>query len=203
MSALAVQDFQYSPRFARGAASKPEGVSVGTLLKAIVNPAFVVDVDDRLIAANEAAQLLFGPNALFSVASGQVEPVDSTCRSLWRMLKWRSMHGFEASGSMRDGEERNRVTLLSLSAREVLALLPPAESQADGSSVFMQFGRRYGITAAESDVLVRLAAGDAAEDIARFRGRSVATVRTQIRALLMKTNTRSIRSLIALALKLS
>lgn len=178
------------------------GGSMTTLLRTIVNPAFILDGDGRLLDVNQAARPLFEPGALFLVAEGQVEPVDRALGSLWQMLKWRASRGLDATASLKAGEAPIKVTLLSLSAQETLALLPPVESGQSDLTLLMHFSKRHRLTAAETDVMVRLAAGSSACDIARVRCTSEATVRSQIRSLLIKTQTRSIRLLIALALKL-
>jgi DNA-binding CsgD family transcriptional regulator len=55
---------------------------------------------------------------------------------------------------------------------------------------------RYGFSGAEVEVLQLLAAGLSAKQVAKQRGASINTVRTQIKALLQKTDTRSQRELL-------
>lgn len=60
----------------------------------------------------------------------------------------------------------------------------------------------FGLSAAECDVAVALAGGLAAEGIAEQRGRAMPTVRAQIRHILRKTGTQSVRHLAGMLARL-
>jgi DNA-binding CsgD family transcriptional regulator len=53
----------------------------------------------------------------------------------------------------------------------------------------------YGLTKAEAEVALRFSGGATAEDVARHRQVSLDTVRTQVKAILRKTNAASLRDL--------
>ncbi|MBE7212149.1 MAG: hypothetical protein INR65_14100 [Gluconacetobacter diazotrophicus] len=60
----------------------------------------------------------------------------------------------------------------------------------------------FGATAAEAQVVLRLAAGDTPAEIAERRRVSLATIRTQLRAVLEKTEARSLRDMVRLVNRL-
>jgi DNA-binding NarL/FixJ family response regulator len=60
----------------------------------------------------------------------------------------------------------------------------------------------FGLTSAEAAIAIALASGEAAEEIAARRRRSQATVRTQIRAVLRKTDCASVLDMAMLLTRL-
>ena len=63
-------------------------------------------------------------------------------------------------------------------------------------------GQLYGLTGAELEVLTGLVNGMAVEQVAQLKGRSIATVRTQVRSLLAKTGSERQSDLIRLVARL-
>jgi DNA-binding CsgD family transcriptional regulator len=61
----------------------------------------------------------------------------------------------------------------------------------------------YGLTAAEMEVLTGLANGMTAEQVAQLKGRSIATVRTQVRGLLAKTGNERQADLVRMVARLT
>ncbi|MEE4383066.1 MAG: LuxR C-terminal-related transcriptional regulator, partial [Pseudomonadales bacterium] len=61
----------------------------------------------------------------------------------------------------------------------------------------------FGLTAAESDVVRLIVEGASVEEVARRRGRSLATVRAQIRSIYAKTGTRSQAEFVRMAVGLT
>ncbi|WP_289042348.1 LuxR C-terminal-related transcriptional regulator [uncultured Aliiroseovarius sp.] len=167
--------------------------------------AFLFGDDHKVAAANPAAQARLGlrvgkPLSQMSVNSEDIESVITTAHALLKgkgepaaVLRLRS----RARGHF--VILRLQVTQLGTGGQYILA----ASSEVSCPKGFSDILKRaFDLTTAEADVVRSLVECCSVKDIAEQRGRSIDTVRAQIRSILSKTETRSQVELVRLALSL-
>ncbi|MEW9623594.1 helix-turn-helix transcriptional regulator [Rhodanobacter geophilus] len=104
--------------------------------------------------------------------------------------------GLEAASRAEEGSPGQREAMLPAGNASVLVLVrAQVEAQATGSRLYQQ---AFGLTAAEARLADALAQGHSPQDHADRARVSIATVRTQIRALLSKTGAVNLRALVVL-----
>jgi DNA-binding CsgD family transcriptional regulator len=82
----------------------------------------------------------------------------------------------------------------------LLVLIDPGQAITTNAAVVRDL---FGLTAAESDLAVRLGRGERVQAIAQARGVGVGTVRTQLRTIFGKTRTNSQAGLVLLLARLT
>lgn len=85
-------------------------------------------------------------------------------------------------------------------ATRLLVLIDPGQPARIDAAVVQNL---FGLTAAESTLAVRLARGERVQAIARARGVTIGTVRTQLRTIFGKTRTKSQAGLVLLLARLA
>jgi len=88
----------------------------------------------------------------------------------------------------------------SAAATKLLVLIDPGQPGRLDEGVVRNL---FGLTAAESNLAVRLARGERVQAIAHARGVGIGTVRTQLRTIFRKTRTKSQASLVLLLARLA
>lgn len=165
--------------------------------------AFVCHADGRIAVANAAARQAFGLAPDCGLRTLPFEADDLA--ELGDLVR-------RAAG----GRESNiAVTRLKPAASEglVIARVLPVKSSAEAGlalvitsalvwtpGVDSLLQEAFGLTPAESEIVRAIAEGKAVRDIAGERGRSVDTVRTQLRSILAKTETHSQQDLVRITL---
>lgn len=165
--------------------------------------AFVVNADQVVVAVNDAAQGVLG---LRRAAHLQDLPVNSKdISAIAKTLRELLSGAVGASAVLRvRAEETDRLILLRLqrcNGAGHVPLILAASSEIEWPEGFGDILRRtFGLTSAEAGVVRGLVECCSVKDIAEQRGRSVDTVRVQIKSVLAKTETRSQLELVRLAL---
>lgn len=180
--------------------------AVGTLLRQFPMPCVVTDSVGRCLEANEGFHRML-PALEMQVATGRVRFEDEYLQASWQSAlyeTWQTaVRRTIAAGAARGRQWRvhlmpirclavedrlaARPLILALFEEQVAAQKPLTESLSSVSK----------LTPAEVDVLSGLLQGYTAKVIAKSRGASVNTVRSQIMAILGKTGHRSQKELIA------
>lgn len=170
----------------------------------------VLDQAGALLHANPMAEALARPGGCLRLALSGVTAVHPMDRTAFAAAIADAAHGGPGATLLLhpSGEALPVAALVAplparpeaASARAVLILLRPL---APGRLPPEAMARLFGLTLAEADVAVRLAAGATAEEVAAARGVGVGTVRGQVRDILAKTGTETLRSLSALAATLA
>lgn len=195
------------------------------LLHSLQDPAFVVDGDGRMLAANKPALALAAAGSALRIGMrDRVQMADATCqaRFIARVRALCTGVGHTPAGAAAgdlvagEGAERFSLTLLPvkpnlhvlalsgvlplfLPETVVLAVLRPCVRSAVPALQLLQ--RRYGLTAAEARVALCLEQGGTLAQIGDRLGISYETVRTHLKAAFGKTGTGNQRELLTLVLK--
>jgi DNA-binding CsgD family transcriptional regulator len=181
----------------------PEDAQDDTLLDRLPNGMLVLGRDAVVRYANRAARIALAAGAAGLRLDGKtVAPVESGAHAGWLAALAAAESG--EVRMMRLGVPGHRPVSLSpcrlRSGRAaVLCTLPAGEVEEAGA--LAAYARAHGLSAAESDVLVALARGANPKTIARQRGSTEGTVRSQIKTILLKTGFCGIRELVVDALR--
>lgn len=167
--------------------------------------AFLFDADQKVVAANPAARHMLGLNTgarleTMSVNAEDVESIQSTAHKLFAgkadtaaVLRLRS-------------REKGHFIVLRLQVMQVGSgerYMLAASSEVSCPKGFADILKRaFDLTKAEATVVQNLVECCSVKEIAEQRGRSVDTVRAQVKSILSKTETRSQVELVRLALSL-
>jgi DNA-binding CsgD family transcriptional regulator len=188
----------FAGRTATGAAPQP----LESLAEFVDEPWLGLAADGLLLGANRAARRLLEANEVLRVErGGRVAPVDATLAAGWR----------DALAEVRAGRRR----LLWGSAPDARAIvmqpggdaMPVVVRVGDDSIGRLRrlwaFAHSVGLSAQETRVLEGLVAGLGPADIAKRHEVAIATVRTQVRGVLSKTQVRGMRELLALVARVA
>jgi DNA-binding CsgD family transcriptional regulator len=189
------------PPFARsapvpGPASAPHGDPQCALVDAIENPAVLIEQDGRVRAANRAATATFGRGGLYEVRCGRLEPAVPGRLDAWRRLLDEALHAGRVDGELAADPSPVPVRIVHLGGLRLLVIMPSARQPVSAPDPVERLAAGAGLTHSEVAVLRALLAGQSVRAIAAARATSEATVRSQVRALLWKTGTSSIRHLL-------
>ncbi|SMX34664.1 helix-turn-helix domain-containing protein [Actibacterium lipolyticum] len=167
--------------------------------------AFLLDAQNNVVAANPAAGQSLGlqPGVPLSAMSVNPEDSDSILSTARSLISGKVENA--AVLRVRSREKGHFVvlrlqrTVLNDGAKYILA----ASSEVSCPEGFSDLLRRaFGLTNAEANVVQGLVECCSVREIAEQRGRSVDTVRAQIKSILSKTETRSQVELVRLALSM-
>jgi DNA-binding CsgD family transcriptional regulator len=161
----------------------------------------LIDRDKRPLHLSDRAQgYLGGP---LSVQNGHLCATDRTCNARLQIILDQSLKYGESQKHWR----REALGLKRDRGRAVIVRIVPVEDEArdllDSAALVMilldpedspklspgMLGQTFGLTNAEARVAARLVCGESVQDIAETTGISVETVRSQIKALMAKTQT--------------
>ena len=165
--------------------------------------AFVLDDKMQVKVANAAAteRLLLGEGAGLADLAVNAEDIDGIRKTVRSLL----------AGTLKDtailrvrSNEKGHFVVLRLQlcqARAGTSYVLAASSEVGWPEGFNDILRRaFDLTSAEADVVQKLVECCSVKEIAALRGRSIDTIRAQIKSILLKTETRSQVELIRLAL---
>jgi DNA-binding CsgD family transcriptional regulator len=155
----------------------------------------VLDDGARLLFANRAGlRSLAASDAGLAVEDGIVATVSATGRASWRAGLREAAAGRSLALRLDGPQGGACVSLGPAPGRQgVVCVLPAARDRV--ASTVHAYARAHGLTRAETEVLEALATGGSAKTIARGRGASESTVRTQVRSILAKTGHAGLRAL--------
>ncbi len=190
----------------RTRAARPAGVPrradadpCRAIVEALDTPAVLIEADGWVRAHSGAAAWLIGPGRPLGMTGGRIEPACESARGAWRGLLADATERGRADGELAFGGTRIGVRVLQVESRRFVAILRPMPDADAGACADAMLDRTVpgaGLTPSERAVLRGVLAGRRAREIAAERSTSEATVRTQIRSLLVKTGTSSIRELL-------
>jgi DNA-binding CsgD family transcriptional regulator len=184
-----------------GPAPTPRDDPQRALVDAIENPAVLIECDGWVRTTNRAAAAMLGQRGLLAMRSGRLEPANPSGRDGWRRLLDDALRAGRADGELVADGARVPVRVVRLGAQRLVAILPtPAARRTVAADPVERVAADAGLTQSEVAVLRGLLAGASVRAIATARATSEATVRCQVRALLTKTGTSSIRQLLVTVL---
>ncbi|MEI7445702.1 MAG: LuxR C-terminal-related transcriptional regulator [Burkholderiales bacterium] len=171
------------------------------LVDAMENPALLIEEDGWVRAANPAAVALLAPGGRLVMRSGRLEPTEARLAGAWARLLATALQSSRAEATLNDSAGPLTVRAVHVGAGRLLVSLSAAcLGQRSPADPVERLTRETGLSCSERAVLRHLLDGATVREVARARETSESTVRTQIRSLLFKTNTSSIRQLVLLAL---
>lgn len=167
------------------------------LVDAIENPALLVEDDGWVRAANRAAAMLLAPGGPLRMRSGRLEPANPGLVPGWTSLLSDVLRDGRADARLTDADGPLAVRVLHIGSGRLLVLLPTSGGgPRPAPDPVERIAREAGLSGSERAVLRKLLEGHSVRDIAAARATSESTVRSQIRSLLGKTGTTSIRRLL-------
>jgi DNA-binding CsgD family transcriptional regulator len=189
------------------------------LFEAIGTPCLLIGADGKVSRTNPAAEALLA-SGLVSVQDGQFTVTDKAAQkridaAIAAMIENPFSRTFRGGSEIlvrRPAASALVVTITAIGADNPIAsVAAPArcaifvleEALRTNRALPSRLARLYGLTAAETEIAIDLACGRSLEEISWARGTAVTTVRTQIKILLAKTNTRRQAELSALVNRLS
>lgn len=189
-----------------GAANRRVG-RLGDMLDAHAETVLMVDAALRLVEASPAGRRLLDTGDGISLRRGRVvfadaSPVAAIRRAVANSIHRRPLDRAAFLCGRPSGAAPWRLLVLPAGDDDNSCLLLIAPAMRDPARRRRWLRDCFGFTQAELEVADGLIAGQTAEDIAQARRTSPATIRTHIRHLLDKTETRRISALIALLMGL-
>lgn len=177
-------------------ASNPESM-LAALVDRMAGGVCLVDAQLRLVYANAAARKQFVPE-YFPGVDRQLIDADLTTPRRVRMAILSALNG---SNQMIECQLGEQLRLLAFSPFRLpmggrLAMITIEAAAGPGDATLAAYAQMIGLTRRETAVLKGLAEGHEPRAIAEELGVAVETVRTHIRALLNKTRSPGIRSLV-------
>lgn len=175
---------------------------------ATINPsaAFILNGDSFIAAANQSAQIVFGIEAGCPASSLRINPshvngITSEARKIGT-----GANGATSLLRFSPDETANamvfRMRKLNLPSQEGTLVLVVSSELAWPDALGPTMQEAFGLTTAETEIVRSLTEGISLRDIAERRGRSPATVKTQLRSILAKTDTHTQADLVRVTLGL-
>lgn len=167
-------------------------ISIKSIIDVCEIPAALASIDGKLITINEAAVVLLG--------LGRAEDfvIDAFWLNACNFAKMNSKYEYEFKH-----KGKSIIAQLSVIGRDhgsqqaAIAIYFNIKSSPKIKNI-QDFAKTYNLTKAEQDILEQLCDGQVVANIARARNASTETVRTQLRSLRAKTETKSQLELITL-----
>jgi len=197
---------QQSPIQSRPADAESRALNAEAMLDASGTASILVDGDGRVVHMNRPAQVLAGAADGFRMCADRISPADSFKRTAFRALVTAAANDPGEEGAIildRRSEKRPLLVLVSpfrhaahgLAARVLISVTDPELVVSFSDAVLRAF---YDFTPAETEIANRLLTGNSLEKVAELRRTSLTTVRSQMKALLRKTDTQRQAELICL-----
>ena len=175
---------------------------------AAINPsaAFILNADAVIAAVNQSAKLVFGikagtPVSSLDISRSQSDSIRSEADKICA-----GINGATTLLRFSPDQAGNtivfRMRKLNLPAQEGAFVLVVSSELAWPDALGPTMQEAFGLTAAETEIVKALTEGISLRDIAARRGRSPATVKTQLRSILSKTDTHSQADIVRLTLGL-
>jgi DNA-binding CsgD family transcriptional regulator len=176
----------------------------GALLDRLPTGVLLLGIDAVPRYANLAARTALACGAAGLCMDGpRVLPVLRTARAAWTAALVSAAAGTVTMLRLGEAVDHRAIALSPWRARSslsgALCTLPAGESQE--ASTLSVWARAHGLSASESSILIALSRGITPKAVARVRGASEGTVRTQIKSMLFKTGHHGIRELVIDALR--
>lgn len=163
--------------------------------------AFIVNAQLRIEQANQIAKSAFGVNPGDEVASLPLHPDDTA--NLRATLRAMLRNPAAESALMRfQSPAHDRSIILYVSRAEHASILVRSTELVWPKHLSQTMRDAFSLTAAEVEIVRALAEGSSLKTVAEARSRSLETVRSQVAAILTKTETHSQAELIRLTLGL-
>jgi DNA-binding CsgD family transcriptional regulator len=176
------------------------GAIAPVALDALSTPLIILSVHGKETYSNAAAQNLIKKGDLLSVRNGKVEPIDARVARLFRQAidQAATLDGQSIEVVLPRGDDRAPVLCIVISVANPTRHGLSAEAAAiayfidvechEGHAVQARRAQvLFGLTDAECEVLRLLLDDRSVDEIATERKSAVATVRTQVKAILQKT----------------
>lgn len=178
-------------------------------------PSIALGLGRRVIATSEDAEHLLAHGSYFSLKGGRLQAVNAQTDSHLAA----AFTSMTASGALDRGRRFFAVRSAHDDRPPIVATLNPVASRGSGplspviafltvaggsipSELAAAFGEVFALTAAETAIAISIANGLDSAAIARIRGVSLATVRTQLKSVLMKTGAHRQSELASLVISL-
>lgn len=189
------------------AASTRRSRRLGALLDAHQDSVFMVDVSMRLVEASTSARRLLEAEDGFRFRNGHIVLIDectagAVCRAVADTIHRRPVGRASFLCQRPSGSSPWRLIVLPTDDDEGLCLLLVGRREKDLARRRRWLQDCFSLTRTELEIADGLLAAQTADEIANLRRTSLATVRTHIRHLLEKTDTRRISAFVALVLSL-
>lgn len=192
----------HRPRHGHADGPVPLDRRLSMLVETMANPAFVTDPSGTILASNSASRIAATRHdSVLLQAHGVLQPANSLVAARWTAMLLAAATEGASRIELDAGNVPMQVTAVALGEdRLVIAVSPPLPVLI-GEDPIARCVRESALTHSEEQVLRLLLEGASVRDIAESRGTRLPTVRAQVRALLVKTNTHSIRELVARTLR--
>ena len=176
-----------------------------SVLHAIGLPVLLMSSQGRFCFANPLGRALLRDGGPLSLVDNHVAPLCPEDTAELEAALRRCRQGLRSLMFLR-GKRKDRLELAAVTpvgaAPDPMAMVVFGASPAARHLAQHFFAKRTALTLAEQQVLEQLCSGQGPQEIADSHRVAVCTVRTQIQALRVKTDTRNIQNLIALVMAL-
>lgn len=183
------------------------GTDISRMLNSFDYPTYLVTVDGRVAAANNAAAIEFdldigNPIDHLPYTFDEAVPLSALIRDNMNVENDVEADAILKRAYAADNEKNATIALTSSFGRVPMALVFVVTTKwKPKSSELLQ--RQFGLTDAESEVLISFINGYSSQDIAKQRDRSHATIRTQFQSIMIKTGTHNQTELLRTVLSIS
>ena len=183
------------------------GNDISRMLSSFDYPTYLVTVDGRVAAANTAASMEFDLNIGESIdqlpySLDGAQPISELIRDNMDEEQEVDSDAILRRAYSADDEKIASIAMTPSFGRVPMALVFVVTTQWKPKSSEL-LKRQFGLTETESEVLISFVDGYSSQDIAKQRGRSHATIRTQFQSLMNKTGTRNQTELLRTVLSVS
>jgi DNA-binding CsgD family transcriptional regulator len=173
-------------------------------------PGFIVDRSGRVRHVNTAGENLMARCAGIGVRQGKLFFSDGKLNAAVHAAVHNAAceHGRSSAVPIPVGKDAGEILVTPLGARHAgaawsvpLALVLVAMGPEDERSIAWRMRQLYQLTPAEATVTAALALGKSVEEVARAKRISLATLRSHLRSIFLKTGTRRQAELVRVALR--
>ncbi len=185
----------------------PVGNEISRMLSSFDYPTYLVTDDGHIAASNTSASIEFDLNNGDSIDSLPFTIDGSQVISDLIIEKMSEEKEFQSDATLKraisSAEEKDATIAITASfGRVPMTLVFVVTTKWKPKSTVL-LRQQFGLTEAESEILVSFVDGYSAHGIARQRNRSYATIRTQFQSILNKTGTRNQTELLRTVLSIS
>ena len=175
------------------------GVSLlQNMLDRFDHPVFLLDAQGSLLFQNQRARDLLSANDGLVLTENRLLPSLRLDQLVWAKGLHDALAGQQPMLQLHDCPQTTFVLMPISEAPGVgvrMVMVAASKSQQSDSQSVAGFGRLFGLTRTETQILHLLVNGATAHDISTQRGVAIATVRTHIKNLLTKTGHTGLRQL--------
>jgi DNA-binding CsgD family transcriptional regulator len=174
-------------------------------------PGFIVDRAARIRHVNASGEALMGRCAGMGVRHGKLVFADGKLNAAVHAAVHNAAceHGRSSAVPIPFGKDAGEILVTPLDARHAaaagrsvpLALVLVAMGPEDERSIAWRMRQLYQLTPAEATISAALALGKSVEEVAKAKRISLATLRSHLRSIFLKTGTRRQAELVRIALR--